>query len=97
MAKTENKAVSTKYVDLINRDSASIKQDELSLHVRTAELQVEADLIQAARLENLAKVTLNNVIAMLPFSPKNYINAKRDLQDAQDLIAELNAIKAELF
>lgn len=97
MAKTENKAVSTKYVDLINRDSASIRQDELSLHVRTAELQVEADLIQAARLENLAKVTLNNVIAMLPFSPKNYINAKRDLQDAQDLIAELNAIKAELF
>lgn len=97
MAKTENKAVSTKYVDLINRDSASIKQDELSLHVRTAELQVEADLIQAARLENLAKVTLNNVIAMIPFSPKNYINAKRDLQDAQDLIAELNAIKAELF
>ncbi len=42
-------------------------------------------------------MTLNNVISMIPFSPKNYINAKRDLQDAQDLIAELKAIKQELF
>ena len=97
MAKVEKTSVSAKYADLINRDSSSIRQDELNLHVQTAALQVEADLIQAARLENLAKVTLNNVIAMIPFSPKNYINAKRDLQDAQELIADLKAIKEELF
>jgi len=96
MVKVE-KPASMKYVDLINRDSSETRQDELVLHAKTAELQVEADLIQAARLENLAKVTLNNVISMIPFSPKNYINAKRDLQDAQDLIAELKAIKQELF
>lgn len=88
---------STKYVDLISRDEATIQKDELSLHVETAELQVKADLIQARRMENMAKSTLNNVISMIPFNPKNYINAKRDLADAQDLIKELEEILVELF
>lgn len=97
MAKSTTTGVSTKYVDLISRDAETIQKDELSLHVETAELQVKADLIQARRMENMAKSTLNNVISMLPFNPKNYINAKRDLADAQDLIKDLETILAELF
>lgn len=97
MAKSTTTGVSTKYVDLISRDAETIQKDELSLHVETAELQVKADLIQARRMENMAKSTLNNVISMLPFNPKNYINAKRDLADAQDLIKDLETILTELF
>lgn len=88
---------STKYADLITRDEKTVKADEVSLTVETAKLQIEADLIAAKRKANSATTALISAASRVPFSPGSYINAKRDLADANDDIKDLEAMKTELF
>lgn len=97
MAKVEKTTVAMKYVDFITRDEKEVKAAEVAVAVKKAAIQVDIDLIKANEAAANAESTINAVLSYIPFNPSRLINAKRDLAEANTVIAELEAIKSELF
>jgi acyl CoA:acetate/3-ketoacid CoA transferase alpha subunit len=95
MAKVESKTM--KYVDFITRDEKEVKQAEVAVAVKKAAIQVDIDLIKANEAAANAESVIAIVLGRIPFNPSALINAKRDLAEANTIIAELEAIKVELF
>lgn len=95
MAKTTSTSV--KYVDFITRDEKEVKAAEVSVAVKKAAIQVDIDLIQANQLVANAESNIATVLGKMPFNPSALINAKRALAEAKEVVAELEAIKTELF
>ncbi len=85
-----------KLVEILGRDEKKVKADELALNVDAAKLKVDGDIIAAKRFINDLESRLNNTITV-PFNPAAYINAKRELADAQADLKALEDLKAELF
>lgn len=85
-----------KLVEILGRDEKKVKADELALNVDAAKLKVDGDIIAAKRRVNKLEADMNNTITV-PFDPAAYINAKRELADANADLKELEALKEELF
>lgn len=85
-----------KLVEILGRDEKKVKADELNLNVDAAKLKVDGDIIAAKRRINELESAMNNTITV-PFNPASYINAKREVAFAKEDLAELEALKTELF
>lgn len=85
-----------KLIEILGRDEKKVKADELNLNVDAAKLKVDGDIIASKRLINELEAAMNNTVTV-PFNPAVYINAKRELAAAKEDLAELEALKTELF
>jgi len=97
MATKVEKTTAMKYVDFITRDEKEVKAAEVAVAVKKAAIQVDIDLIKANEAAANAESVISSVLSRIPFNPSMLINAKRDLAEANTVIAELEAIKTELF
>lgn len=87
----------SKLKEILTRDEKQVQMDELDLVVGTAKLQVESDIIAAKKAVNAADKAFQKALSTQPFSPGAVINAKRDREDAEQDLKDLEALKAELF
>lgn len=85
-----------KLVEILGREDKEVKADELALNVDAAKLKVDGDIIAAKRYINELEKAMNNTVKV-PFDPATYINAKRELADAQADLKELETLRTELF
>lgn len=86
-----------KLKDILNADEKTVKAAELEIAVKKASLQVDVDMLEAETRATNAKEAYNKALSRLPFNPAAVINAKRDLAEATQDLADLSALKTELF
>lgn len=86
-----------KLKDILSADKETVKAAELEISVKKASLQVDVDMLEAETRATNAQEAYNKALGRLPFSPAAVINAKRDLAEAKQDLADLAALKTELF
>mgnify|MGYP001489732242 CR=1 FL=1 len=86
-----------KFLELISVDEKTIAAKELNLTAKKAALQVDRDILSAEDAVNAAEERFTKSFTSKPYSPGLTVNAKRDLIDAKQTLADLEELKAEYF
>lgn len=99
---TDNKELNTasttpKYIDLISKSKEQMEREQLDLFVEESRQNIDADIL--ATKKEIAKVTraLQDRKAKMPLDPKAVLEVKQELIELQAGLAELEALKTELF
>lgn len=86
-----------KYADLIKRSKDQKEAASLELEAKKAALRVERAILDAGAQVEEAKAALTSATEANPFDIDAYIEAKRSVADAEEDLADLNALKNDLF
>ena len=86
-----------KYIDFISQSKESIEKEQLDLENEAAENQLNHDLHSAKTKVSNAKKSVMQYKRAQPFNVANLIQAQRALALAEKDVAEISAIKSELF
>lgn len=86
-----------KFLDLISVDEKTAQAAELQLTAKTAALQVDFDILAAAKKVSDAEATVAKTFKARPYSPAATVNAMRELADAKETVSDLESLKSEYF
>lgn len=88
---------SLKLSELLLQSSEEKEKEEVSYRVKTAELQLQADILATERSLAEAFAERKNAMFIQPFDPQEIINCSIHIEELQDGLKRLNALKSELF
>jgi len=92
-----SKEKTPKYIDLISQSKESIEKEQIELENEAAVNQLNHDLHSAKTRVSNAKKTVLQYKRAQPFNVANLIQANRALTLAEKDVADITAIKQELF
>lgn len=86
------------YKDLISKDEKAVKAEEVEIRVKEASIQLDYDILAATKTVNQCTNDLKVAQSKCPgFSPKEVLEAKHALKEANEDLSGLMDMKTEMF
>lgn len=86
-----------KYRELLSQTEKQLEAAQLEATVKTAELQLEQDLVSTQLALSQAEVKLKQTELQVPFSSQNILNAEDEVNGYTLGLERLKKLKARLF
>lgn len=97
MANTTKKTESLKYADLLGQSQSQKDAQELQFQVEESQQQLDADILSTKRNIASAKKNLLRVKSTYPLNSQNIVNAQIAVEEAEEGLKRLEALREELF